>query len=127
MRIRTALGCLTLLIVCPLFAAEPAPPPEPGAKMLDAYFRHRVKEIAEKCLTDVKTREVWEKGRPVRHRQLVRPEERQVAARGAICLRPWQCRPRRRLLRQQGLLPAPPDVVCRARLRLPDPRHAGAW
>src|SRR5947209_7479736 len=51
-------------------AAEPAAM-ERGEKMIDAYFRGQVKQIADACLADVKTKEDWEKKRPELHRQFL--------------------------------------------------------
>lgn len=51
----------------PLRAAEPAT--ERGERMLDAYLRQQVKQIAERCLTDVSSKEEWEKRRPELRRQ----------------------------------------------------------
>lgn len=52
---------------------KPAPPQptERGEKMLDAYFRRRVKEIGDRCLTDLTTKEDWEKRRPELRRQFL--------------------------------------------------------
>lgn len=66
-----------LLAAVPAIAQPPKPKPmlpqptERGQKMLDAYFRRRVKEIADKCLTDLTTKEDWEKRRPELRRQFL--------------------------------------------------------
>ena len=61
---RTAL--LTLALAAPLGADEPR-----GDRMLDAYFRSQVKQIADPSLADVKTRADWEKQRPELRRQFL--------------------------------------------------------
>jgi hypothetical protein len=40
-----------------------------GEKMIDAYFRDRVKRIAADCLADLTTKEAWEKKRPALREQ----------------------------------------------------------
>lgn len=52
-------------------AAEPAADTARGDKMLEAYFRKQVKQIADGCLTDLKTKEDWEKKRPELRRQFL--------------------------------------------------------
>jgi hypothetical protein len=39
--------------------------------MLDAYFRHQTKQIADACLADIKTRDDWIRERPELHRQFL--------------------------------------------------------
>src|SRR5262249_44021104 len=40
-----------------------------GEKLLDDYLRHQVKQIEDSCLTDLTTKEEWEKRRPELRRQ----------------------------------------------------------
>lgn len=47
-----------------VFAADPPPDYSRGQKMLDAYFRRRVKQISDNCLNDIPTREEWERRLP---------------------------------------------------------------
>src|SRR6478672_3307273 len=42
-----------------------------GQKLLDGYFKAQVKDIAGKCLTDLSTKEAWEKQRPELKRQFL--------------------------------------------------------
>src|SRR4029077_3608730 len=67
------LSLLALLLAAPAFAQPTAPPPRPvpsrGEKMIAEYFRLQTKQIAEACLTDLTTREDWEKRRPELRRQ----------------------------------------------------------
>jgi hypothetical protein len=63
--------CLALCLTGSLAAAEPASETARGDKMLDAYFRRQVKEIADACLADIKTKEDWEKRRPEWRRQFL--------------------------------------------------------
>lgn len=58
---------LLLLSVSGLTAAEP----NRGDLLLDAYFRHETKRIADACLSDIKTRADWEKQRPELRRQFL--------------------------------------------------------
>src|SRR5260370_302299 len=60
-----------LLVAVPLAAADPASDTSRGEKMLDAYFRHRVKQISDHCLSDVRTKDEWEKQRPELRRQFL--------------------------------------------------------
>lgn len=53
------LAALVLVLAAPLGAGEPR-----GDRMLDAYFRSQVKQIADHSLADIKTRADWEKRRP---------------------------------------------------------------
>lgn len=66
---------LALLLTSVAFAQDkpkPAPPtPQPGEAMIEAYFRAKVKAIAENCLTDLTTREAWEKKRPELRKQFL--------------------------------------------------------
>jgi hypothetical protein len=62
---------LTLLMVLPLFGAEPASDTARGDKMRDAYFRRETKRIADAALADVKDRADWEKKRPGLRRQFL--------------------------------------------------------
>src|SRR5437899_1897758 len=55
----------------PLHALEPVDSRARGQKMLEDYFRHQVQQIADACLTDVKTKEDWEKKRPELRRQFL--------------------------------------------------------
>jgi hypothetical protein len=59
--------CLLALSSATLSAAEP----ERGQRMLDAYFRRQVQDIADHCLVDVKDRADWERRRPELHRQFL--------------------------------------------------------
>ena len=62
---------LALLFPAVLPAAEPAAGTARGEKMLDAYFRRCVKQISDRCLSDVRTKEDWEKQRPELRRQFL--------------------------------------------------------
>src|SRR4051812_2200957 len=69
---------LLLLLALPAVAVaqkrEVAPPPRqvfPGEAMIEDYFRAQVKQVAEKCLADLTTKEAWEKRRPELHRQFL--------------------------------------------------------
>src|SRR5262249_19084927 len=55
----------------PLPGAEPVTEQLPGAKMIDAYFRRRVKQIGDDCLKDVRSRADWEQKRPELRRQFL--------------------------------------------------------
>src|SRR5437763_167290 len=59
------------LIVPPLPADEPKPDTASGDRMLDAYFRRQVEQIASCSLIDVKTKGDWEKKRPELRRQFL--------------------------------------------------------
>lgn len=56
-------------------AAQPKPSdaPQPdhsrGQRLVDAYFKHQVKQVADRCLTDLTTKEAWEAKRPELRRQ----------------------------------------------------------
>jgi acetyl esterase/lipase len=54
-----------------LRAAEPAADAGRGQRMVESYFRHQVEHIASACLTDIKTKEDWEKKRPELRRQFL--------------------------------------------------------
>jgi hypothetical protein len=45
--------------------------PGRGERLLDAYFRHQVRQIADACLADVKSKEDWERRRPELRRQFL--------------------------------------------------------
>ncbi len=71
---------LTLLLAfIPALAQQPviAPPPRPvnpyarGEKMLDAYLKDQVKRVADNCLSDLTTKDEWEKRRPELRRQFL--------------------------------------------------------
>jgi dienelactone hydrolase len=62
---------LVLLLFGSAFAAEPPPDYSRGQKMLDAYFRRRVREIEENCLKDIGTKQDWERQRPELRRQFL--------------------------------------------------------
>lgn len=63
---------LALLFVSPAVAQDkPKPTPQPGEAMIEAYFRAKVKAIADTCLTDLTTREAWEKKRPELRKQFL--------------------------------------------------------
>jgi hypothetical protein len=49
----------------------PKPDYSRGRKQIDAYFRHQVKQIEAECLTDLTTKEAWEKKRPELRRQFL--------------------------------------------------------
>ncbi len=69
--------CQSLLFASLLLSAFPAPAAEPkgdtarGDRLLDAYFRRQVKQIAAASLADVRTKADWEKQRPERRRQFL--------------------------------------------------------
>ncbi|HEV3439306.1 MAG TPA: prolyl oligopeptidase family serine peptidase [Gemmata sp.] len=68
-----------LLTFTPALAQQPviAPPPRPvnpyarGEKMLDAYLKDQVKRIADNCLSELTTKDEWEKRRPELRRQFL--------------------------------------------------------
>jgi dienelactone hydrolase len=62
-----------LVVPSVLLAAEPpkAPAPQPGEKMIQAYFQRQAKEIGDATLRDFKTKEEWEKAKPELRRQLL--------------------------------------------------------
>jgi dienelactone hydrolase len=64
---------LAVLVLSSLgFAQEkPKPVPPPGEAMIEKYFQAKVKAIADKCLTDLTTKEAWEKQRPELRRQFL--------------------------------------------------------
>ena len=69
---------LFLLLAFPALASaqqrELAPSPRqvfPGEAMIESYFRSQVKQIADACLTDLTTKEAWEKRRPELRRQFL--------------------------------------------------------
>ncbi len=63
---------LILTIICvTAVAAEPAPDTRRGDDMLQKYFAARTRELAEDCLTDVKTLEDWTSKRAAYHQQLL--------------------------------------------------------
>lgn len=62
--------CVSVANLWPSPAAEPAATAR-GEKMLDDYFRRRVKQIADRCLADVRTKDEWEKQRPELRRQFL--------------------------------------------------------
>src|SRR5262249_12120241 len=64
-------ACLILLLPSLVLAADPMPQPSRGDRMLDAYFRAQVQQIADASLADIKTRADWEKKRPELHRQFL--------------------------------------------------------
>src|SRR5216683_5240156 len=55
----------------PAWAAEPPTDTTRGQQMIETYFRHQVQQIADGCLTDIKTKEDWEKKRPELRRQFL--------------------------------------------------------
>jgi dienelactone hydrolase len=67
--IRFSSVAIALMLTAPALA-QPQPT-ERGEKMLDDYFRRRVKEISDRCLTDLTTKEDWEKRRPELRRQFL--------------------------------------------------------
>jgi dienelactone hydrolase len=67
------LYCLVLLtFLCgSAWGGEPADDTSRGDRLLDAYFRRRVQQIADAALADVKDRADWEKKRPELRRQFL--------------------------------------------------------
>ncbi|MFO0851898.1 MAG: prolyl oligopeptidase family serine peptidase [Gemmataceae bacterium] len=63
---RTAL--LVGLLVMPAALGQPKPP---GEKLIADYFRTQVKQIADRSLADLSTREAWEAKRPELRRQFL--------------------------------------------------------
>ncbi len=63
------LALLPTLLPAPLGAADPAPDLSRGDKLLWGYFRGQVKQIADASLSDIKSKEDWEKRRPELRRQ----------------------------------------------------------
>jgi dienelactone hydrolase len=62
---------LTLAVALLSTMAVPGAEPARGEQMLDAYFRNRVKQISDHCLSDVRTTDEWEKQRPELRRQFL--------------------------------------------------------
>lgn len=64
---------LALLLLPPsMLAQTPGPAAlKRGEAMIDAYFQHQVRLIADRCLADIQTRADWEKRRPEYHRQFL--------------------------------------------------------
>src|SRR5262249_49879040 len=52
-------------------ADAPKPDYSRGEKLLDGYFKAQVKDISDHCLTDLTTKEAWEKKRPELRRQFL--------------------------------------------------------
>jgi cephalosporin-C deacetylase-like acetyl esterase len=65
-----AVVCLAGLLAAPTDRATAADTTR-GQKLLDDYFRHQVKQIADACLADVKTKADWERQRPELRRQFL--------------------------------------------------------
>jgi hypothetical protein len=70
-RYALAAGLILLLAAPPASAAEPKEDTSRGDRMLDTYFRLQTKQIADACLTDIKSKADWEKQRPELHRQFL--------------------------------------------------------
>src|SRR5262249_57948838 len=88
MRCRLAVVCL-LCWAALMWSAEPTPETARGQRLLDAYFRHQVKQIADSTLTDLtSSTEGRQAGRADREKK--RPELR------------------RQFLDMMGLWPLPP-------------------
>ncbi|OWK43110.1 alpha/beta hydrolase family protein [Fimbriiglobus ruber] len=73
---RIFLVAATLLSSASLSFAQPAAPPKAnryprGEAMSEAYFRNQVKQIEDTCLTDLTTKDAWEKKRPELRRQFL--------------------------------------------------------
>ncbi len=70
---------LLSFVSSPALAQQPAIAPSPhvfnpnarGEQMIEAYMKDQVKQIADKCLTDLATLEEWEKRRPELRRQFL--------------------------------------------------------
>jgi dienelactone hydrolase len=60
-----------LLLAAAVTSTPAADPPDTarGRKLLDAYFKAQVKDISDRCLADLTTKEDWEKKRPELRRQ----------------------------------------------------------
>ncbi len=73
------LSLAVLLLVASAALAQPPIAPAPrvfnpyarGEKMLDAYLKDQVKRIADDCLSDLTTKEAWEKKRPELRKQFL--------------------------------------------------------
>jgi dienelactone hydrolase len=65
-RLAFCLLCWAALV----WSAEPTPETARGQRLLDAYFRHQVKQVADSTLTDLTARD-WEKKRPELRRQFL--------------------------------------------------------
>src|SRR4051812_18199366 len=61
----------SLLLLAPAPAQEPKADYARNRKQLDAYFRAQVKQINDACLSDLTTKEAWEKKRPELKRQFL--------------------------------------------------------
>jgi hypothetical protein len=68
---RLAWSLLAVLSCGAALAAEPTADTSRGDRLLEAYFRSQVRQIADACLADVKTRADWEKKRPELRRQFL--------------------------------------------------------
>ena len=68
---RLAATLLLLASASALAAQPPAAKYPRGEKMTAAYFRDQVKQIADGTLTDLTTKEAWEKKRPELRRQFL--------------------------------------------------------
>jgi dienelactone hydrolase len=60
-----------LLLALPAAAQPPNPDHARNRKQLDAYFRAQVKQINDRCLADLTTKDAWEKQRPELRRQFL--------------------------------------------------------
>ncbi len=69
---RRPVSLFAVLLVCSgTLAADPPADYSRGQQMQDAYFRRRVKEISDRCLSDIRSKEDWEKRRPELRRQFL--------------------------------------------------------
>lgn len=64
-------GLAAVLLAAPAAAQQPNPDHARNRKQLDAYFRAQVKQINDRCLADLTTKEDWEKQRPELRRQFL--------------------------------------------------------
>lgn len=80
------LSLIALLLVASVASAQPPIAPAPrafnsnarGEKMLNAYLKDQVKQIANDCLSDLTTREPWEKKQPELRKQFLDIRHQQV-------------------------------------------------
>jgi hypothetical protein len=68
---RTFVTVLAGLVLAGPVAAQPKFDTSRGDKLIDDYFRAQTKQIADACLTDVKSKADWEKRRPELRRQFL--------------------------------------------------------
>ena len=73
MLLRRVLACILLVLVLTQAGRPADPPPDAvrGDRLLWSYLRTETQKLADACLTDVKSKEDWEKKRPELRRQFL--------------------------------------------------------